>query len=192
MDLKSGYYQIEMEESDKQKTAFVCPLGFWEWNCMPQGITNAPSMFQRLMEKCMGDIHLREVLVFLDDLIVFSKTLEEHEVRLTNVLNCLRENGLKLSPEKCRFYQTSVHYLEVEWKPQKIEALKTWPIPQTLKELKSFLSFSGYYRRFVQDYSKIVKPLTNLTVGYPPTRKVTKATKLDAKFYNPKEPFGER
>ena len=111
MDLKSGYYQIEMEESDKAKTAFVCPLGFWEWNRMPQGITNAPSTFQRLMEKCMGDIHLREVLVFLDDLIVFSKTLEEHEARLTNVLNRLRENGLKLSPEKCSFFQTSVRYL---------------------------------------------------------------------------------
>lgn len=80
----------------------------------------------------------------------------------------------------------------VETDPQKIEALKAWPIPQTWKELKSFLGFSGYYRRFVQDYSKIVKPLTNLTAGYPPTRKVTKATKMDAKFYNPKEPFGER
>lgn len=89
MDLKSGYYQIEMNESDKHKTAFVCSLGFWEWNRMPQGITNAPSTFQRLMEKCMGDINLREVLIFLDDIIVFSKTLEEHEMRLANVLNRL-------------------------------------------------------------------------------------------------------
>lgn len=104
MDLKSGFYQIEMEESDKQKTAFVCPLGFWEWNRMPQGITNAPSTFQHLMEKCMGDINLREMLVFLDDLIVFSKTLEEHEVRLTHVLDRLREYGLKLSSNKCRFF----------------------------------------------------------------------------------------
>lgn len=199
MDLKSGYYQIEMEESDKHKTAFVCPLGFWEWNRMPQGITNAPSTFQRLMEKCMGDIHLREVLVFLDDLIVFSKSLEEHETRLTNVLNRLRENGLKLSPEKCRFFQTSVRYLGhivsrngVETDPEKVKALKTWPRPQTLKELRSFLGFSGYYRRFVQDYAKIVKPLTNLTAGYPPTHKGTKVIKTDAKYYNPKEQFGER
>ncbi|KAK2879333.1 hypothetical protein Q8A73_005096 [Channa argus] len=198
MDLKSGYYQIEMEESDKPKTAFVCPLGFWEWNRMPQGITNAPSTFQRLMEKCMGDMHLREVLVFIDDLIVFSKTLEEHEVRLTNVLDRLRDNGLKLSPEKCRFAQTSVRYLGhivsrngVETDPQKIEALKTWPRPQTLKELKSFLGFSGYYRRFVQDYSKIVKPLTKLTAGYPPNRKGARVNKTDM-YYNPKDPFGER
>lgn len=199
MDLKSGYYQIEMTESDKAKTAFVCPLGFWEWNRMPQGITNAPSTFQRLMEKCMGDINLREVLVFLDDIIVFSKTLEEHEARLTKVLSRLRENGLKLSPEKCRFFQTSVRYLGhivsrsgVETDPQKTEALKTWPRPQTLKDLRSFLGFSGYYRRFVEGYSKIVKPLTNLTAGYPPARKGAKISTLAAKYYNPKEPYGER
>ncbi|KAI3368691.1 hypothetical protein L3Q82_025684, partial [Scortum barcoo] len=198
MDLKSGYYQIEMEESDKPKTAFVCPLGFWEWNRLPQGITNAPSTFQRSMEKCIGDIHLREVLVFLDDLIVFSKSLEELEARLINVLNRLREIGLKLSPEKCWFFQTSVRYLghivsrnRVKTDPEKVKALKTWPRPQTLKELKSFLGFSGYYRRFVQDYAKIVKPLTNLTAGYAPTQKVTKIAKPDAKYYNPKEPFRE-
>lgn len=100
LDLKSGYYQIEVEEADKPKTAFVCPLGFWEFNRMPQGVTNAPSTFQRLMEKCM-DMHLKDVLVFIDDLIVFSKTLEEHEARLMKVLTRLREFGLKLSPEKC-------------------------------------------------------------------------------------------
>lgn len=197
MDLKSGYYQIE--ESDKQKTAFVCPLGFWEWNRMPQGITNAPSTFQRLMEKGMGDMHLREVLVFLDDLIVFSTSLEEHETRLISVLNQLRESGLKLSPEKCCFFQTSVHYLghivsrnEVETDPEKVKALKTWPRPQTLKELKSFLGFSGYYRRFVQDYAKIVKPLTNLTAGYPPTQRRSKPTQTPGKYFHPKEPFAER
>ncbi len=78
LNLKSGCYQIEMEESDKQKTAFVCPLGFWEFNRMPQEISNAPSMFQRLMERCMGDLNRKEVLVFIDDLIVFSRSLEEH------------------------------------------------------------------------------------------------------------------
>ncbi len=111
LDLKSGYYQIEVEECDKPKTAFVCPLGFWEFNRMPQGVTNAPSTFQRLMEKCMGDMNLKEVVVFLDDLIVFSETLEEHGVRLMKVLKRLREYGLKLSPEKCKFFQSSVRYL---------------------------------------------------------------------------------
>lgn len=74
LDLKSGYYQIEMDEADKSKTAFVCPLGSWEFNCMPQAVTNAPSTFQRLMEKCMGEMNLKEVLVFIDDLIVFALT----------------------------------------------------------------------------------------------------------------------
>ncbi len=159
-----------MEESDKQKTAFVCPLGFWEFNRMPQGISNAPSTFQRLMERCMGDLNRKEVLVFIDDLIVFSRSLEEHEARLIQVLKRLREFGLKLSPEKCKFYQTSVRYLGhivsqhgVETDPAKVEALKTWPRPNDLKELRTFLGFSGYYRRFVQDYLKIMKPLNDLT-----------------------------
>ena len=95
MDLKSGYYQVEMAEEDKPKTAFTCPLGFYEFNRMPQGVTNAPSTFQRLMEKCVGDLHLSEVLVFLDDLIVFSETLEEHEKRLMKVLHRLKGIWLK-------------------------------------------------------------------------------------------------
>lgn len=199
LDLKSGYYQIEVDETDKSKTAFVCPLGFWEFNRMPQGITNAPSTFQRLMEKCMGDINLKEVLVFLDDLIVFSETLEQHETRLLNVLNRLKEYGLKLSIEKCKFFQTSVRYLGhivsekgVETDPQKIEALKTWPSPTNLKELRSFLGFAGYYRRFIHHYSKIVKPLTDLTAGYPPLRKTKVSKENSGQYFKLKEPFGRR
>lgn len=199
LDLKSGYYQIELEEKDKHKTAFVCPLGFWEFNRMPQGITNAPGTFQRLMEKCMGDINLSEVLVFLDDLIVFSGTLEEHERRLLHVLGRLKEYGLKLSLDKCKFFQTSVKYLGhivskdgVETDPQKIEAIKTWPSPQNLKELRSFLGFSGYYRRFIKDYAKLVKPLNELTVGYPPLRRGCKVKSNEKTYLDPKEPFGGR
>lgn len=200
LDLKSGYYQIEVEEADKPKTAFVCPLGFWEFNRMPQGVTNAPSTFQRLMERCMGEMNLKEVLVFLDDIIVFSSTLEEHEVRLMKVLTRLREFGLKLSPEKCMFFQTSVKYLGhivsqdgVGTDPGKVEALKKWPRPQDLKQLRSFLGFSGYYRRFIKDYSSIVKPLTDLTSGYPPLHKNTKhKTQTYQTYHDPKKPFGDR
>lgn len=198
LDLKSGYYQIEMHEADKPKTAFVTPLGFWEFNRMPQGVTNAPSTFQRLMERCMGDLHLREVLVFLDDLIIFSNSLEEHERRLIQVLSRLREYGLKLSPEKCKFFQTSVRYLGhivsergVETDPEKISVIKSWPIPTNLKELRSFLGFAGYYRRFIKDYSTIVKPLNDLTRGYlPPCKSRTKPSHVQ--YYNPSQPFGER
>ncbi|KAK7879850.1 hypothetical protein WMY93_033485 [Mugilogobius chulae] len=199
LDLKSGYYQIEMSEEDKPKTAFVTPLGFWEFNRMPQGVTNAPSTFQRLMERCMGDLHLKEVLVFLDDLIIFSDSLEEHERRLLRVLDRLRQYGLKLSPEKCRFFQTSVRYLGhivseqgVETDPEKIETIKAWPIPTTLKQLRSFLGFAGYYRRFIKDYAIIAKPLNNLTRGYAPAGKAKKSTPHKTPTYSPNQPFGER
>ena len=199
LDLKSGYYQVEMEEADKQKTAFVCPLGFWEFNRMPQGVTNAPSTFQRLMEKCVGDLNRKEALVFIDDLIIFSDTLEQHESRLLQVLNRLKEYGLKLSSEKCMFFQTSVKYLGhivsqhgVETDPQKIEALKTWPVPENLKQLRSFLGFSGYYRRFVKNYSKITKPLNDLTAGYPPLRKHSQGRGKTHLYFHPKESFGKR
>ena len=199
LDLKSGYYQIAMDEADKAKTAFVTPLGFWEFNRMPQGVTNAPSTFQRLMEKCMGDLHLREVLVFLDDLIIYSDTLEEHEIRLMRVLNRLKEYGLKLSPAKCKFFQTSVRYLGhvvsengVETDPEKVNALKTWPIPKNLKELRSFLGFSGYYRRFIKGYADIAKPLNELTRGYPPSRKPPKGKGASDQYHDPHKPFGER
>lgn len=199
LDLKSGYYQIEVDERDKHKTAFVCPMGFFEFNRMPQGITNAPSTFQRLMEKCMGDINLKEVLVYLDDLIVFSETLEQHETRLLHVLSRLKDYGLKLSLEKCCFFQTSVRYLGhivsqrgVETDPDKLSALKTWPSPRNLKELRSFLGFAGYYRRFIKDFSKIVKPLTNLTAGYPPLRKSHTPKTDSVQYFEPKAPFNER
>lgn len=186
-----------MEEADKEKTAFMCPLGFYQFNRMPQGVTNAPSTFQRLMERCMGELNLKEVLVFIDDLFIFSETLEEHEERLLRVLTHLKEYGLKLSAEKCRFFQSSVRYLGhivsqngVETDPEKIKALKTWPKPRNLKELRSFLRFCGYYRRFIKDFSQIVKPLNVLTAGYPPTRK-GKNRVNSAQYHDPKEMFGE-
>lgn len=200
MDLRSGYYQVEMAEEDKPKTAFTCPLGFYEFNRMPQGVTNAPSTFQRLMERCVGDLHLSEVLVFLDDLIVFSETLEEHETRLMKVLHRLKDYGLRLSPEKCYFFRSSVKYLGhvvdaqgVHTDPDKVSTLKDWPCPRNREELKRFLGFAGYYRRFVEGYSKIAKPLNALTVGYYTVKKRGKAYKRDRpkNCVHPKAPFDE-
>lgn len=200
MDLKSGYYQVEMADEDKPKTAFTCPLGFFEFNRMPQGVTNAPSTFQRLMEKCVGDLHLNEVLVFLNDLIVFSDTLEEHEARLMKVLNRLKDYGLKLSPEKCHFFKTSVKYLGhvvnaqgVHTDPDKVSALRDWPRPLNRKDLKCFLGFAGYYRRFVDGYSQIAKPLNSLTAGYYPPKKRGKVYKRErtAPLVRPNAPLGE-
>lgn len=110
LDLKSGYYQIKMEESDKDKTAFAHSLGFWEFNCMTQGITKAISTLQHLMENYMKHLNLKEVLVFIDDIIIFTDTIEKHQISLFKVLQRLNDYSLKLSPEKFKFFQSSAHY----------------------------------------------------------------------------------
>lgn len=142
----SGYYQIPMHWEDRKKTAFICPLGFYEYNQMPQGLSGAPATFQRLMERTVGDMNLIKVLVYLDDIIVFGKTLEEHEAQLEKVFVWLHKEGLKQSLEKCQFYRTSVTYLDhvvsaggVATDPKKLEAIRTWPRPRTVTELRSFL-----------------------------------------------------
>ncbi|KAJ8028616.1 hypothetical protein HOLleu_30909 [Holothuria leucospilota] len=172
LDLQSGYWQIEMAEKDKEKTAFTTPMGFYECNRMPFGLTNAPATFQRLMERCVGDMNLKQCLVYLDDVIIFSKAFEEHLERLNSVFQRLRDFGLKLKPSKCEFLRQSVNYLGhivsargVETDPEKTERIRKWPVPINVKQLRKFLGFTGYYRRFVKDYSKIAKPLHELTGG---------------------------
>ncbi|KAK7918879.1 hypothetical protein WMY93_010163 [Mugilogobius chulae] len=201
LDLRSGYYQIAMSEEDKEKTAFICPLGFYQFERMPQGITGAPATFQRLMEKAVGDMHLLQVIVYLDDIIVFGKTLEEHEQRLLKVLDRLEEYGLKVSIDKCQFCQSQVKYVGhivseagIATDPEKVAVVKNWPEPTDLKSLRSFLGFCGYYRRFIASYSTIVRPLTELTKGYPPTQKQNKNKVKDPTktYLKPSEPFKER
>lgn len=199
LDLRSGYYQIQMADEDKDKTAFICPLGFYQFERMPQGISGAPATFQRLMEKAVGDMNLLEVLVYLDDLIVFGKTLEEHEERLLKVLDRLEESGLKVSFDKCQFCQPQVKYVGhiisekgIATDPAKVEAVTNWKQPTDLKSLRSFLGFCGYYRRFIANYSAIVRPLTELTKGYPPTQHGKKAVKNKGMYYKESEAFGGR
>ncbi|CAM4573172.1 unnamed protein product [Caretta caretta] len=206
LDLRSGYYQIPLGEEDKEKTAFICPLGFYQFERMPQGISGAPATFQRLMEKVVGDMNLLQVLVYLDDLIVFGRTLEEHEERLLKVLDRLEDYGLKLSIDKCQFCRTSVKYVGhivsqegVSTDPDKIEALTTWPRPSNYRELKTFLGFSGYYRRFVKNYATIVKPLNDLTRGHQSSKNKSKSKnkgrspKPPVQRHNgPFAPFGPR
>ncbi|CAI5671484.1 unnamed protein product [Oreochromis niloticus] len=148
----------------------------------------------------IGDMNLLQVLVYLDDLIVFGKSLEEHEERLIKVLDRLGEAGLKISLDKCQFCQPQVKYLGhivsaqgVSPDPQKIEAVTTWPQPHDLKSLRSFLGFCGYYRRFIANYAAIVRPLTELTKGYAPTQKnKKKSLDLNKSYLKESEPFGDR
>ena len=112
LDLKSGYWQIEMDEMSKQLTAFmVGPLGFYECERMPFGLTNAPATFQRLMESCLGELHHNWCIIYLDDIIVFSKMPKEHIVRLGGVFNKLVQAGLTLKPKKCEFFKSKISYL---------------------------------------------------------------------------------
>ena len=112
LDLKSGYWQVELEEKAKPPTAFTMgPLAFWEYECMPFGLTNAPATFQRLMVSCLGELHLNWCITYLDEIIVFSWTPEEHLHRLKAVFNKLKAAGLKLKPSKCDLFKQQINYL---------------------------------------------------------------------------------
>ena len=182
LDLKSGYWQVELDEESMPYTAFtVGPLGFYECIHMPFGLTNAPATFQRLMESCLGDLHLNWCIIYLDDIIVYSKTPEEHIERLDGVFAKLREAGLTLKPSKCEFLKSRITYLGhivskdgIETDPKKISAVLQWPKPTTVTQVRKFLGFTNYYRKFLHNYAKIAKPLHLLTSGDNANKKRSK------------------
>ena len=173
LDLKAGYWQVEMSEESIPYTAFmVGPLGFYECVRMPFGLTNALATFQRLMESCLGDLHLKYCIIYLDDIIIFSKTPEEHVERLAQVFEKLSSAGLKLKPSKCEFCKPRIEYLGhivskdgIEVNPKKIEAIVKWPRPKTVTQVHSFLGFCNYYPKFIYKFAQIAKPLHKLCSG---------------------------
>lgn len=170
LDMKSGYHQIEIFEEHKQRTAFtVGPLGFFEFNKMPFGLVNAPATYQRLQEECLGDLHLKTCFIYLDDVIIFSRSIEEHFDRLKLIFDRFRRFGLKLSPKKCHFLMKKVKYIGhiiseegVQADPDKIEKVEHWPIPTNPEQVRQFLGFAGYYRKFIKNFSKIARPLIDI------------------------------
>lgn len=169
LDLASGFHQIELSTSDIPKTAFSVENGLYEFTRMPFGLKNAPSTFQRVIDNVMTGLQGEQCLVYMDDVIVYSTSLEDHLERLRNVFDRLRQSNLKIQPDKCEFLRKEVAYLGhlitedgVKPNPAKIEAIQRFPQPRNPKEIKQFLGLTGYYRRFVKDYSKIIKPLTYL------------------------------
>ena len=174
LDLKAGYWQVEMAEECKAYTAFTCgPLGFYECDTMPFGATNAPATFQRLMHDCLGDLNMNWCIVYLDDIIIFSDTKEEHLKRLEAVFQKLITAGLKLKPSKCHFFREEIEYLGhvvsgkgISTNPKKVEAVVKWPTLQTVYDVRFFLGFVGYYRRFIKNFSKIAKPIREVITGF--------------------------
>ena len=173
LDLKSGYWQVKMDEESKPLTAFVMgPLGFYEYKRMPFGLTNAPATFQRLIKTCLGDLNLHWCIIYLDDIVIFSKDLASHLKILKAVFWKLEEAGLKLKPSKCELSQRQLAYLGhvisakgVATDEDKIEAIKNWPTPTNVTEVCSFLGFTGYYCRFIPKFTQVAHPLHELTSG---------------------------
>ena len=170
LDLASGYWQVEVEEKDRGKTAFSTREGHYEFNVMPFGLTNAPSTFQRLMECVLAGMTYEQCLIYLDDIIVFSTSFEQRLQRLRTVFELLEKAGLKLKGKKCHFVQSKIRYLGhivskegIQADPEKLCAMREYPIPYDIKELRQFLGLTNYYRRFIQGYSNIAAPLHKLT-----------------------------
>jgi RNase H-like domain found in reverse transcriptase/Reverse transcriptase (RNA-dependent DNA polymerase)/Integrase zinc binding domain len=167
LDLASGFHQIEIDEKDIPKTAFSVDNGHYEFLRMPFGLRNAPSTFQRVMDNVLKEYIGKICLVYLDDIIIFSTSLQEHKESLAKILERLKHYNLKIQVDKCDFFAKNVEYLGhivtregVKPNPSKIEAIKRWPLPKNEKQLKGFLGVLGYYRRFIKDFAKIIKPLT--------------------------------
>lgn len=168
LDLASGFHQIEMHPDDVKKTAFNVEHGHYEYLRMPFGLKNAPATFQRVMDDILKGLQNKTCFVYMDDIIVFSTSLQEHIVNLKQVFGKLRESNLKVQLDKSEFLRKEVAFLGhiitpngIKPNPDKIKAILNYPIPKTTKEIKGFLGLIGYYRKFIKNFANITKPLTS-------------------------------
>ena len=169
-DLSSGFHQIPMAPESRKYTAFSTPEGHFEFTRMPFGLKNAPATFQRMMDNALRGLVGKHCFVYLDDIVIFGKTIEEHNENLILLLDRLKNVGLKLQPDKCEYLRPELEYLGhlitadgVKPNPEKIKAVKEFRIPANVTEIQSFLGLAGYYRKFIKNFSHIAKPLTDST-----------------------------
>jgi hypothetical protein len=169
IDLRSGYHQMKIRPSDIPKTAFSTRYGLYEFTVMSFGLTNAPTYFMNLMNKVFMEYLDRFVVVFIDDILIYSKSESDHEEHLRLVLQKLRDKKLYAKSSKCEFWINEVPFLGhiiskggISVDPAKVKEIMAWSIPTTVMEIRSFLGLAGYYRRFIEGFSKIAKPMTSL------------------------------
>ncbi|GJW47377.1 putative reverse transcriptase domain-containing protein [Tanacetum coccineum] len=170
IDLRSGYHQLRVRGEDIPKTAFRTRYGHYEFQVMPFGLTNAPDVFMDLMNKVCQPYMDKFVIVFIDDILIYSKNKEEHEEHLKLILELLKKEELYAKFSKCEFWIPKVQFLGhvidskgIHVDPAKIESIKDWASPKSATEIRQFLGLVGYYRRFIKGFSKIAKPMTKLT-----------------------------
>ena len=188
IDLNSGFWQIPMEEGSKPYTAFtVGSYGFYQFERMPFGLCNAPATFQRCMQECLGELNLSYCLIYMDDIVVYARTLQDHLYRLRRVFDRFREHRLKLKPSKCAFFKEEITYLGhrvsaegVKPATTNVDKILDKRPPRTYTEIREFLGMVNHYRRFIKDCSKISRPLTAYTEGEGSKRK-TEEVQLDPK-----------
>ncbi|KAI4897624.1 hypothetical protein NFI96_008578 [Prochilodus magdalenae] len=174
LDLRSAYNLVRIREGDEWKTAFVTNTGHYEYLVMSYGLVNAPSVFQAFVNEVLRDMLNKFVVVYLDDILVYSSNYADHVSHVRQVLRCLLHHRLFVKLEKCEFHKSTLSYLGYILSPQgvqmddsKIQAVLKWPQPHTVKELQRFLGFANFYRRFIQNYSIVTVPLTSLLRGNP-------------------------
>lgn len=169
LDLASGFWQIPMDPETAHKSGFVTPTGIYQWKRMPFGLVNAPASFQALMTQVLRGLNLKTCLVYVDDILVFSNSFQQHIQHLNDIFTRLESCGLTLKPSKCSFALKEVHYLGhvitkngVKADVAKTDAVKTFPTPKCTKDVRSFHNLCNYYRKFIQGYSATISPLTAL------------------------------
>jgi hypothetical protein len=172
MDLHSGYHQIKLHPDDVPKTAFSTPSGHYEYLVIPMGLSNAPSTFQAVMNNVFRDMLDKFVLIYLDDILIYSRTPEEHAEHLQAVLQRLLEHDLKAKLSKCEFFKPNVKFLGhivgeqgTQVDPDKVAVVKNWPRPKTPGDVRSFLGLANYFRKFIQGFAELARPLQKLTTG---------------------------